>query len=308
MGVATAGTVPSTTSNFELKAGTFTFNAGGSGGGFVAGGGTVTNRTTTFSISSGTLEMNGKPINAVGNSTLALSGGVIDMGGGNIGNLSSINFTGGTLRNLGILERGVTQSADAPSLLSVQTHDAVIAGTYHLMGGTVNIAAGRNLTVPAGLLLDGGTLMGDGIVIGNIIAVAGAVHPGSSPGTLTVDGDLTLGSEIILNFELGTNADSIVVGGALTLNGVLNVTDAGGLGYGTYTLLTYGAGLIDNTLEIGILPDGFEANIDTTVAGQVNLVITAVPEPSTLLLAMLAAIGLTIFRRKRSGLTTLSVI
>jgi hypothetical protein len=41
----------------------------------------------------------------------------------------------------------------------------------------------------------------------------------------------------------------------LTLDGTLNITDAGGFGVGDYTLMTYTSGLVDNGLVVGSKPN-----------------------------------------------------
>ena len=50
---------------------------------------------------------------------------------------------------------------------------------------------------------------------------------------------------------------------------------------GRYDLIDYTGSLTNNTLDLGTLPSGYNYAIDTSIAGQVDLVVTdAVPEPS----------------------------
>ena len=68
-----------------------------------------------------------------------------------------------------------------------------------------------------------------------------------------------------------------MVAGNLTLNGTLNVANAGGLGNGIYTLFTYG-GSFSGTPVLGTMPSlGKIYSISTNTPGQVNLIVTNIP-------------------------------
>src|SRR5690606_6642226 len=71
--------------------------------------------------------------------------------------------------------------------------------------------------------------------------------------------------------------DLVNVSGDLLLDGTINVSvPAGGdFGAGVYRVFNYGGALIDNGLELGTLPDGSSAGVQTSIAGQVNLVNSA---------------------------------
>jgi hypothetical protein len=63
------------------------------------------------------------------------------------------------------------------------------------------------------------------------------------------------------NFDVGLGApvsgggNALVnVGGNLTLDGTLNVSDIGGFGSGVYRLINYTGGLTDNGMLIGTVP------------------------------------------------------
>jgi outer membrane autotransporter protein len=157
------------------------------------------------------------------------------------------------------------------------------SGTTNVSGGSlyVNDILGGMVTVTGGLLGGSGTLTGDVTVTGGTLAA------GNSPGTFTIGGDLVLGSASSLAFELGdpsgtagVDSDLINVGGNLTLDGTLNVTDAGDFGAGLYRLINYGGALTDNGLDVGTAPAGYLASyltVDTATAGQVNLLVAAIP-------------------------------
>ena len=58
-----------------------------------------------------------------------------------------------------------------------------------------------------------------------------------------------------------------------------------------WRLLNYSGTLTDNTLDLGTvptLPAGGSLSIDTSTAGQVNLVLSTVPEPASWMLFGLA--------------------
>ena len=154
---------------------------------------------------------------------------------------------------------------------------------------------------PLGLALFNGTLIVNGGVQGNVggssssviggtgtitgfLSSSGTLSPGVAPGQV---GTLTVGSlspVLTSNFlfdlgALGGVHDLIVSEGALVLDGRLNVNALSGwnIGTGSYTLMTYDGALTDNGLELGAsltdgLPAGVSYAIDTSIAGQVNLV------------------------------------
>jgi T5SS/PEP-CTERM-associated repeat protein len=92
----------------------------------------------------------------------------------------------------------------------------------------------------------------------------------------------------VLDITIGPNSSPIAVSGDLTLNAVLNLTDAGAPAGGPYTLFTYSGTL--NYMELGVgggapcgdLPTAGEVitnaaySVDISVPGQVNLVNTGV--------------------------------
>jgi len=155
---------------------------------------------------------------------------------------------------------------------------------------------------------DGGSVGGDGTVHGKTaVTVADAtVAPGMSIGTLNVVGNLLLGPATVLNFDFGPAGacDLLSVTGNLRLDGTLNVLDAG-LEAGTYTFITYTGSLMDNGLDV-TMPTGWEHELDTATAGEVNLVVREkaaeqlIPEPATVALLATGAAGV-LGRRRRTG-------
>jgi autotransporter-associated beta strand protein len=123
-------------------------------------------------------------------------------------------------------------------------------------------------------------ISGNGTIGGSLwVASGGIVEPGvAGPGILTISNQLVL-DQSALRFDLGTNSDRLVAGGALTLGGTLEVTDAGGFGPGTYTLITYGGQLAAGTLLVTRAPAGYDYRVSTNIPGQINLLVTPPPPP-----------------------------
>ncbi len=131
-----------------------------------------------------------------------------------------------------------------------------------------------------------GTLGGNGSIAG-AVTCHGTLAPGNSTGTLSLSSGLTLSSTSTLDCELGTTSDLVAVTGGLTLDGTVNVTAAPGFAAGTYTLITYSGSLTNNTVNVGSLPPGFIATVNTATNGQVRLIVTAAPAPATITLGNL---------------------
>ncbi|MEP1421929.1 MAG: hypothetical protein ABJK59_09190, partial [Erythrobacter sp.] len=154
-------------------------------------------------------------------------------------------------------------------------------GAITMTGGTLFVNAGGVGAISVG---DGATLGGNGTGGATTVADGGIINPGNAGDADQLSlGALALSSGSLLNFDLGNPADSsssdrLLVGGDLTLDGILNVTDAGEFGLGVYTLITYGGALTDNGLDVGSVPDGFtvaQGEVQTALAGQVNFVVSA---------------------------------
>ena len=284
-----------------ISAGTLQVGNGGITGGIA--GNVVNNGTLAFNRSdsstfAGTVSGSGALLQAgsgmlvlTGTGTFAggttISAGTLRLGGG--GTTGSI---AGNVVNNGVLEfdrsDAVTFAGNisgSGSVIHVGTGVTTLTGT--VVAGEATIAAGLlvvngTLTVPTVDVSPGATLGGSGAIAGAVVIQdGGSVAPGSSPGTLAV-GSLGLAAGSILSYELGPPNivgggvnDLIVVSGDVTLAGTLNVTALGGFGVGTYRLFDYGGPFIDNGLAFGTLPAGFAYALQTTTAGQVNLIVAA---------------------------------
>lgn len=208
---------------------------------------------------------------------------------------------------------GGTRSA----LRKVGTGTLILSGTGNTFSGPSSINAGTlqvdGALTSTNLILTvnaGGTLAGSGSIAGSVSSVGGIIAPGSSPGTLTVGG-ITLDANSVLSYELngsnttvGGGINDLIVTGGLTLAGTLNISETvpgsfATAAFGsTWRLFNYSGTLVNNGLVIGTvptLPSGGSFNIDTSVSGQVNLVL--VPEPTSLM--VLGALGVMGIRRRR---------
>jgi fibronectin-binding autotransporter adhesin len=200
-------------------------------------------------------------------------GGLQKIGGGYLELSAANTYGGGTVVDAGVLVVSNTSGSATGS-------------------GTVVVNAG-------------GTLGGSGSIAGSVSVVDGILAPGSSPGTLNVGG-LSLSSASLLNYELDTPGvvgsgvnDLIVVGGDLTLDGTLAVSPLAGFGIGTYRLFDYTGSLSNLGLDLAGVPAEFLAAIDLSVPGQVNLSVNAVPEPSSVVLAVIGVVGIAVVARSR---------
>ncbi|WP_082831125.1 autotransporter domain-containing protein, partial [Pseudovibrio sp. W64] len=199
---------------------------------------------------------------------------------------STVEFGAGTgVINFNHTDTDYTFSADISGNGSVNqlSGTTILTGTNTNIGDT--IVSGGKLVVNGSIgnvTVNGGTLGGSGTINGSATVTSGTIAAGNSPGTLTVGGNLSLTAASVLDFELGSpsgtagvDSDLIAVGGDLTLDGSLNVIDAGGFDAGVYNLITYGGSLTDNDLEIGLTLTEFYYDIQTATEGQVNLLVNA---------------------------------
>ena len=208
------------------------------------------------------------------------------------GNSSS----GGTTYNVGGNNRdatfqGTIKNDGTTTFIKSGTGQWILTGANSWSGGlTINggIVLANNTSgsaVGSGAVTanSGGAIGGTGSVGASVtVNSGGAISPGASAGTLTINGSLALNSGSQWNYELGSpgTGDKVIVNGALSMGGTLNITNAGGFGAGTYTLMTYTGTLSGTPPTIGAKPSGFGCSISTATANQVQLIVTVLPPPS----------------------------
>ncbi|WP_332302641.1 autotransporter domain-containing protein [Rhizobium sp. GR12] len=152
-----------------------------------------------------------------------------------------------------------------------------LGGSASVHGGNfqVNGLVGGNVDAS-----DTGRVTGSGAIEGSLILSNGGILSGQQGQSLAINGNLRLDAGSTIDVALGGISSPALfdVGGNLTLDGTLEITDQGGFGTGVYRLFDYAGGLTDNGLSIGWTPAGVVADdlsIQTAVEGQVNLVSTA---------------------------------
>lgn len=181
----------------------------------------------------------------------------------------------------GIISDGASPTAlivNGPAALTLAGNNT-FSGNTTVNGGAlfVNNPAGSGTGSGTVTVHAGATLGGNGIIGGQVSLAAGAtLAPGSNGfGTLTLTNDLGLNNGSTLDFQLGAGGSRVAVTGDLTLAGTLNLSATTGFGPGTYPLFTYGGALSVATLVIGAAPAGYNYTVDTSVAGQVNVIVAA---------------------------------
>ncbi len=170
---------------------------------------------------------------------------------------------------------------DGAGILTISNPNGYTGETKVLKGGlairnTTGSATGTNKVSVFPMC----AVTGNGTIGGSLwVASGGVVKPGvDGPGTLTIGNQLVL-DDAALQFELGSSSDRLVAGGNLTLGGTLAITNSGGFGPGTYTLITYGGTLAAGSLLVNDAPAGYYYAISTNIPGQINLLVTLPPSP-----------------------------
>ena len=251
-----------------------------------------------------------------GSRNLALGSNSLSVGGNN----QSTTYSGG-LSGTGSVTKVGSGTLRLSGTNNTSAGTTVSAGTLQVDGSIAG-----PLTVAAA-----STLSGIGTVGGNA-TIAGTHSPGTSPGIQTFGGDLTYAAGAVVNWELianssgsaGTNYDQISVGGNLSFAGSTTLAlsfDASGSSvvwadpfwnvnraWMVYDLSSGSVGSLSNLVVGGSLLDSLGNSLSptergfftTTLVGQdVMLQFTAVPEPSTWAVGLVAAAcgGLMVRRR-----------
>lgn len=161
---------------------------------------------------------------------------------------------------------------------------SVVAPRADLLGGAL-----RTNGALGGLAVNGaaGTVLEATGALGAVtLANGAALSPGGSTVTTLQLASLSLSGTSILRYDLGApgviggaESDLINISGNLTLDGSLDINARPNFGAGVYRLINYGGALTDNGLVIGTAPAA-TYNVQTSVAGQVNLVVGAMDDLS----------------------------
>ncbi|MDR3508063.1 MAG: autotransporter-associated beta strand repeat-containing protein [Caulobacteraceae bacterium] len=173
----------------------------------------------------------------------------------------------------------ITESAAGTGTVSVRsgvthlTGASTYTGATNVLGGTLDVDGSLGQTAVS--VASGASLGGSGSIAGAVTVASGGVLLGTAGQTLTM-GSLVLGAGAVVDVSLGAPSSTRLfnVASALTLNGTLNVTDLGGFGVGVYRLIDYSGALSGSNLAVGLVPTGDTGYVQTSIANQVNLVVS----------------------------------
>ena len=262
-----SGTINFTTGNWLRELNTTAFGSAAAVWNFGVDGG-INNKYGGATVSFGALF--GGPATALAGSSTAPANPTIYM----VGGVNTNSVFNGT----------ISDGASPTSLVFNGPGSLTLTGNNTFSGNTtvndgaliINSPIGSGTGSGSVTINSGATLGGNGTIGGQVSMAAGAtLVPGSNgSGILTITNDLGLNNGSILQFQLGATSSQAFVTGDLTLGGTLNFSAAAGFGPGTYTLFNYGGSLSVGTLSLGTKPAGYNYTIDTSVLGQVNLVVS----------------------------------
>jgi fibronectin-binding autotransporter adhesin len=206
-----------------------------------------------------------------------------------VGPQSIIRVGDGTAAGTAMTATIASAISGATDLVKTDLGTLVLSGTNSYVGttsvnaGTLLINGDQSAATGLSSVGAGANMGGSGIIGGDVVVADGAtLTPGSNGvGTLTINGNLSLDAGSILAMEFGeANAvggaldDLINVGGNVVLDGTIDVAVPVGASFdpGIYRVANYGGTLTDNSLSLGIMPVGSAVTVQTSIAGQVNLI------------------------------------
>ena len=269
--IGNGGTTGSLGGAISLDGGTLAFNRSDSityAGSLSGAGALIQSGTGTLTLTGANTYTGGTTITA---GTLQIgNGGTTGSIAGNVSNAGRLVFNrSDALTYGGVISGSGSLTQAGPGTLTLTGTNTYTGGTSVQAGGlAVNGSIAGNVTLATGT-----TLSGSGSIAGNV-SVNGGTLSGTQAAPLSM-GSLTLASASNVNVTLGAPSanPAFNVLGNLTLDGTLNVTADTGFGMGVYRLFNYGGTLTDNGLDVASV-SGLAANVQTVVAGQVNLLVT----------------------------------
>lgn len=247
-----------------------------SGGSVVIGAGDTLKWNLAAGTGNGTLNLNSGTLSSYGFSKVNTTG------------TSTINLNGGTLRSLG----SATNWLDDLANTSVNV----------LAGGAIIDSNGFTFTISEALLDGGG---GGGLTkngLGTLTLAGANTFAGN---TVVNGGSLTLSSTSELRFVIGASGVNNSVGGTggVSFNGLFKFDLSAAASVGTWNVVSVST--LSESFGSTFSVDGFTDNLDGTWSqgdftfSELTGTLTAVPEPGTLGLALLAAASLLAVRHVR---------
>ncbi|WP_407051591.1 autotransporter-associated beta strand repeat-containing protein [Methyloraptor flagellatus] len=248
--VAFAGAVSGAGGIAQLGTGTLT----------LTGANTFTGGAT---IAAGTLQIGG------GGTQGALAGDVVDNGRLVFDRSDDIAF-GGAISGTGSLTK---DGAGTLTLSGAGTYTGgtdVTRGTLALTGSLAGDVTVR----------DQATLTGSGATTGTVHVLSGATLAGAQGAALTMGGlALDAGSHLAVTLGGTSGGGVFTANGGVTLDGTLDVVASTGFGAGVYRIVSYTGALTDNGLDPSALGGSLSGRVQTSVGGQVNLVVARTDAP-----------------------------
>ncbi len=286
----------------------------GPGGLNKAGPGTLT-LTTSNTYTGGT---------TVSAGTLQLGDGIANNGyvKGNILNNAAVTFANPAPQTYSGVISGAGSLAKLGSGTLLLSGNNTYAGPTIINLGALEVDGSLTSAVTVNA---GGVLAGTGTVGPITLSSGGQLSPGSAStsgssgvGTLTL-GSLSMMGSSVLDFDLGPAGvvgqganDLLVAHGNVNFNGILNLNPLPNFGAGTYTLVLYDGAVTYNGLQLSdsqpficpsqtvtdspmfstVLGSGtYDYQLEFTPSsrdnpGAMNLIVSAIPEPQTLLLLL----------------------
>jgi hypothetical protein len=184
------------------------------------------------------------------------SGGTLT-GSGTVTATNSANWTGGTMSGLG------TTSVAATATLSLGSGVLTLIDRTLLNNGTATWTNG-SIVGGTGTLSNSGTLSGSGTLTDNLVN-NGQLFPGGAGvvGSITVNGNYSQGGVLSSDLHTPTNSDLLIVSGAITLGGPLNLDTLPGFTGNSFTILQN-----TSTNPINGIFEGLPEGASVTLAGQ----------------------------------------
>lgn len=308
------------------------YNAQGWTGSTTVKGGTLTSagamQTAAVAVEGGIFRVTGSDNRLAANPSVTLSGGTFNPRTNET--IQSLTATGGLLD----IESGRTLALQNGG--SIGTSVSMRGGTLRLNSGSLlyNSTDANNTT--AVIIDNGSTLRGTGTIGGNT-TISGTHQPGNSPGVQTFTGDLSYSSSSVFAWEIdyaldatglgtrGTQFSGVDVGGDLNIasgaefrvvtNQSIDFDGGPGLGFWgqnhVWDNIFQVAGAITGDFGNDIFVNVYDTNgtlLDISPVGTFTVTgttvsYTAIPEPGTLVLALLtgvAALGTARLRKKKA--------